>query len=427
MLGDVKQLQIPRLVCSLFFIAACGRPAFVFNENSSANTSPPEQDSNFERDPNQAPSSTLPGKSDDEIANDEIIKKFEELPLDQQKSCLDARISMGECIKLAGFSVAAEQPELGGKIDILWIVDNSGSMAEEQRALGVNFSSFISQLVDSGIDFQTAVTSTDTCETEAPDDLSQVMCPNDEPSLHHRGKFMGIAGSTVLTSSTPNLDALFRDYTNIGTDGSSFEHGLSAAKMGLEKSLSGENDPLIREDAFLSVIVVSDEEDDGIGLSQPDEFTGINYFEQGLTTYKYTDDDFIGLLDTIKPNKNYSVSAITGMIDERTKRICQSASASPNEIGTQYIKAAQKTGGGLQSICDEDWDRVLSEMGTDIGSQLSRITLSPRPVPKTIKVFVDEIPSTDWTYAPASQTIRFVRGHLPAHGAKIRVQFLSKI
>lgn len=50
------------------------------------------------------------------------------------------------------------------KVDILWVVDNSGSMGPKQARLAANFNGFIQQLVNANppIDFHIAVTTTDT-------------------------------------------------------------------------------------------------------------------------------------------------------------------------------------------------------------------------------------------------------------------------
>ncbi len=270
------------------------------------------------------------------------MEAFNKLPESLRNDCLDAKVSKGECLALESRSLEIVQPNQGGMIDILWIVDNSASMAEEQQALGSNFESFIDQLALSGLDFQTAVTSTDTCDAVQPTQLELVMCPSDDASLQHQGRFMGLPGQTVLNASTPNLTSLFSDYTNIGTNGSVFEHGLTAAKMGIAKSLSGENETLVRDGAFLSVIVLSDEEDDGIGLQQTDQFSGINYYEQGLTTFKYTDDDFLAYLRSIKPDGQFSVSAITGTIDPRTGQLCQSTRVVQKNWDPSTLKQPKK-------------------------------------------------------------------------------------
>ncbi len=50
------------------------------------------------------------------------------------------------------------------KVDILWVVDSSGSMEPKQQRLAANFQGFINQLVAANppIDFHIAVTTTDT-------------------------------------------------------------------------------------------------------------------------------------------------------------------------------------------------------------------------------------------------------------------------
>ncbi|MBA2405818.1 MAG: hypothetical protein H0V66_13665, partial [Bdellovibrionales bacterium] len=49
------------------------------------------------------------------------------------------------------FHQAAEESK---KIDIVWIIDNSGSMNDEQAALGSNFSAFIDEFITKNVDFQ---------------------------------------------------------------------------------------------------------------------------------------------------------------------------------------------------------------------------------------------------------------------------------
>jgi hypothetical protein len=51
-------------------------------------------------------------------------------------------------------------PDTAAAVDILWVIDNSGSMCEEQEALRTNFDKFISQITDRNIDFHIGVTTT---------------------------------------------------------------------------------------------------------------------------------------------------------------------------------------------------------------------------------------------------------------------------
>ena len=47
------------------------------------------------------------------------------------------------------------------KLDMLWVVDNSGSMCQEQKALRENFDGFVEELQNTNLDFQLGVTTTD--------------------------------------------------------------------------------------------------------------------------------------------------------------------------------------------------------------------------------------------------------------------------
>jgi len=312
------------------------------------------------------------------------------------------------------------------KVDVLWIVDSSGSMREEQTYLGQNFSSFISQLSRSNGDFQVGVTSTDVCDPGAPSlvPLATRYCPtlDGTASSHLRGYLVGANGSRVLKPLTPDLTTKFVTYANVGVSGSSFEHGLTAAKMAIQKSLAGQNEGFVRPDAHLAVIVVSDEEDDGIGLGMDDVYTGMNYIAAGSTSYRYTADDFIRDATAMKGAGKFSVSAITGT-RQADGSICTSAHSQPREEGTQYISAARKTGGIVQSICDTNWSASLSTIGQDIAAQSSQVALSRQPYEPTIRVFVNGAESTHWTYSRGNNSVKFNVGFLPAAGSQIRVDY----
>lgn len=314
-----------------------------------------------------------------------------------------------------------------GKVDILWVVDSSGSMSEEQAYLGNNFQSFINQLVAAGHDFQTAVTSTDVCHSTIPGPLSERVCPVDyggSAETRLRGSFVGSTGRKVLKHSDSDIVSRFTSYTKVGTKGSGFEHGLTAAKLAIEKVQSGQNEPLIRSDAFLAVIVVSDEEDDGIGLSMVDPAHGRNFTAEGLTTYRFTDDDMINHLKSVKGEGKFSVSAIVPTRNANGQ-LCSASHSKPDEEGTQYIKAAQKSGGIVQSICATNWSSSLAQIGYDLNAQLTQIVLPSIPDVATIKVFVNNVQISSWTYNQGNNAVKFNSGSVPAEGAQIRVEYIE--
>jgi hypothetical protein len=299
-------------------------------------------------------------------------------------------------------------------------------MAPEQDNLATNFNTFISQLSRSGHDFHTAVTTTDICQDRIPDALSERVCPlpntGGSPATHLRGAFIGAPGRTVLRSTDSDLVSRFNSFVRPGTDGSSFEHGLTAAHLALDRSLHGKNAEFVRNDAFLAVIVVSDEEDDGIGLGMTDAFTKHNYWVDGMTRYRYTDDDFIGYLRQIKGAGHFSVSGIVGTRDLNGS-LCSSQVASPQEEGTQYIKAAQKTGGIIRSICEVNWAESMLKIAQDVSAQAAQVNLPSYPDAKTILVTVDAVVSTAWTYNVANNAVKFNAGQVPHQGAAIKITY----
>lgn len=312
------------------------------------------------------------------------------------------------------------------KVDILWIVDSSGSMAEEQSYLGTNFRSFIDSLALSNSDFQLGVTTTDICASQNPSQvpMNERWCPtlDGNSSAHLRGSLVGDAGKKVLKPTTSDLNTRFTNYAKVGTNGSGFEHGLKATEMAITKSLTGLNEGLVRSDAFLAVIVVSDEEDDGIALGMTDAFSGINYIDSGLTSARYTDSNLISYLGTNKGAGMFSVSAITGT-RKANGSMCTSPHSQPKEAGTQYIAAANKTGGIVQSICDTNWSASLANIGRDINAQSSQIVLSKAPYAGTIKVYVNGVENFQWTYNSGNNSIKFNSGQVPATGSAIDVAY----
>ena len=170
------------------------------------------------------------------------------------------------------------------------------------------------------------------------------------------------------------------------------------------------------------MIVVSDEEDDGIGLGITDSYTGINYVTQGLTSARYTDSDLIRYLGTNKGAGMFSVSAITGT-RLANNSMCSSPHSQPQEAGTQYIAAANKTGGIVQSICDTNWSASLANIGRDINAQSSQIVLSKVPYSGTIRVYVNNVENFQWTYNSGNNSIKFNSGQVPASGSAIDVAY----
>ncbi len=172
-------------------------------------------------------------------------------------------------------------------------------------------------------------------------------------------------------------------------------------------------------------MVVSDEEDDGIGLSMVDAYHGHNFLAEGLTTFRYTDEDFTRYLTQTKGIGNFSVSTIAPTrLSDGT--LCSAPHTQPLEEGTQYIAAAKKTGGVIQSICDTNWNQALASLGADLSAQISQVVLPSKPDPATLVVKVDNVRSSSWTYVPANNSVKFSAGSVPQKGANIVIGYVER-
>jgi hypothetical protein len=256
--------------------------------------------------------------------------------------------------------------QAASKVDILWVVDNSGSMAPRQENLAKNFQSFIDLFSKGSIDFRIAITTTDI--------------------FKDAGTFKGTP--KILTPSTVGA---FATNIKVGTDGSPYEAGLEAAQLALERqaavnapklqqietcktSCSQQANPItcaeqclaatpidfLRPDAYLYLIFVSDEED----RSSLD----VRYYWRAFETAKGIGND--GTVTT---------AAIIGDVPSN------SCGATP---GTRYVGLSGLTGGEVGSICDVSFATTLRKLATNAVGLKRKFALSRKPNVSTIQVFV---------------------------------------
>ena len=174
------------------------------------------------------------------------------------------------------------------RTDILFVVDDSGSMQEEQANLAANFDAFIAQLAALPVsnDYRIGITTTSVENFDgttifpmgdvpgsspprpcpnigkqypqgalvAVDPASLVTYPTDGVFVDNRPK--------VLVSGSPTLVQDFQTNVKVGICGSGKEEGLQAARLALSDRIAdGKNAGFLRPGARLVVIVVSDEDD----------------------------------------------------------------------------------------------------------------------------------------------------------------------
>ena len=234
-------------------------------------------------------------------------------------------------------------------VDVLWVIDNSGSMSEEQSNLRDNFDDFMRYFTDSGLDYHVGVVSTDMDDRNESGQLIQ------DDSKRDRYIDTSYNGQDAVNS--------FKERANLGIRGSSNECGRDAAFAALTEPLvNGVNKGFYRDDAVLSIIVISDERDWSRDVSRQE-------FANWMTALK-PEDDMTWFSAIVGPNGG-----------------CSSRNGNAEE-GTDYLRLVETIGGISYSICEEDWSSVLEELGMQAAGLKREFFLSLVPVEETIEVVV---------------------------------------
>jgi hypothetical protein len=169
------------------------------------------------------------------------------------------------------------RPDLGAissrKLDILFMVDNSPSMAEEQNNLRRNFPVFMNELkkIPGGLpDVHIGVVSSDLGAGSQP--LTNGGCPRPggDRGILQTKPTCGLDGNSVFLASANNgttnnfvgsLETAFSCMAALGTQGCGYEHQLQATRVALYQAVTPENRGFLRDDALLAIILISDEDD----------------------------------------------------------------------------------------------------------------------------------------------------------------------
>jgi len=270
------------------------------------------------------------------------------------------------------------------KVDVLFVVDNSCSMEEEQEALGANFDAFLDYFLGSGLDYHVGVVSTDM----------------NDPL--HSGALRNVNGFRWIEEGTSDPELVFDAMVTMGVEGHWQEKGRAAAYTAIELLRDTDNQGFIRDDAGMHVTVVSDEDDESDGSP--------------ISRQEYID----WMLNARDNRQLVSFNAVVGPATG-----CKTAL----EPGSDYLSISQAVGGVQWSICSDDWSRVLELLGFRAAGLQQEFYLSQLPVEDTISVSVEAggvvrqfTPQTEFTYDPARNSITFV-DYLPQPLEEITIDY----
>lgn len=183
------------------------------------------------------------------------------------------------CLVIAAqFSQGGEPPQKPLKVDVLWVIDNSGSMRTSQDHLARHFRKFIEQFSDRNVDFKIGVTTTDAYLANqkfrsfyeyngAYGNYAQKYF-EDMPQ-HYKSRLRDGAsgynsGVFVITPGTRDIVKVFRTNVTQGTNGWGYERPFDSIKEFFDSSF---NRSFFRDNSLWSLIVVTDEDDFSTGTS----------------------------------------------------------------------------------------------------------------------------------------------------------------
>lgn len=341
-----------------------------------------------------------------------------------------------------------EQVRYSNQVDLLFIFDNSQSMADEQAALVANTATFVQSLsaaalqdrlspkqsltdavrnylffldnFDRFVEPQLAVTSTQvnlTAQTEpAPGEDGRFFQPYpDDPS---RPSYLTLDDPDVIERFADTLSAIGLSPTG------GVEQGLEALRRAIclasdtpetlgaaDSSVScddllpeeyGLNQGFLRDDVALVAVIISDEGDSSAAPV----------------------DDYLAFFE--RTGRPISIAAIAPTLGSEQEAPCNPETA-PAESIQRYQAAADGTGGLHIPVC-ADFGQTLSDIRVLINRLLARFRLRELPAEDSLLVFVEgrEIPRDDqngWSFNPGDNSIEFHGSAIPDYGMRIEVYY----
>ncbi len=268
------------------------------------------------------------------------------------------------------------QATKSGKIDILFVDDNSGSMTPEQTLLGQRFTAFINNLSD--LDWQIGITTTDV-SNHPTNGLQGTTLP-----------LAGFSGEYILNSSFPDAEEIFQKtivrQETINCDiepancPSGDEQPLAASIMAMEK-YNTSNKNLFRNNVDLAIVILSDEDERSDGppnATQPAEvvakFKSIWGDTKNLGVY--------GII--IKPD---DVDCLN------TQRQQSGGSGSYGRVIDELV---QLTGGVSGSVCDANYSLMVNYISEKVRELAGSFKLSHTPKEGSVKVSLTPIQNIEW-------------------------------
>jgi len=253
------------------------------------------------------------------------------------------------------------QPGVCDSVDLLFVIDNSGSMADEQANLIASVPGFIEGISDRlgvSTDYHVGVVSTDDSSFNG-DGCREIgalvtRTGGDLSSETECGPY--IDGTTFMTPRD-DLEVSFECAARLGIDGSGIERPMDALRAALHPTpgLQGCNAGFLRDDALLVIVVITDEEDADDSVGDP-----AHWYESVLEA-KGGDEERVVMLSLVghpKPNDCIQTQWTGMMGAEIATRLLQFTSLFPH--------------GYVGDVCSDDYEPFFTEATEHIDTVCSQ-------------------------------------------------------
>lgn len=268
----------------------------------------------------------------------------------------------------AGF----EQGEWGS-LDVVVVIDNSGSMAEEQANLAPKLEALLSQVERA--DWRISIVTTDASST-----CQRALIKKGDSDF--KGRFE-------------------RAISTAGTRGS----GLERPFLQAVNALKCQNAGWVRPDSALAVLIVTDEDNCSIDDKEGYGCNNAKDLEGSFLT------DYLASIRTLGTD-----AKIYGIYKKPGDTACTTALVAATKIDA----VVEQSHGTWGSICDADYSTTLKAISEDVAQILKyEFDLTDTPDDGTLKIKVD---GNDWSkFTLEGKTVRF--SEPPPFGAKIEVSY----
>jgi len=256
-------------------------------------------------------------------------------------------------------------------VDILFVIDDSGSMGPFQSELELNIHDFLSVLFSMSVDYNLSFITT---TTHIP------------------------VGQIIDSSMADPLMESEMQLNSIGIGGSGVEKGMEKSYLSLSDSnFLGYGSGFLRNHAALSIIYVSDEDD-----SSPQN---VSFYENYFKSLK------------AMPSM---VSAYSIIGDPPSGCSVGQRSA---DFGESYYDLSLLLGGGYYSICNSNWGTQMQNLAWNLIYSGNFELSENNPIESTILVYNNGVLQTDWTYDSNSNSITFGANSTPIEGDNVVIEY----